>query len=479
MLHELETDYLIVGAGAVGMAFADEIVRRSPKLTVVLVDRQAKPGGHWNHAYRFVRLHQPAAYYGVNSEVLGTGGADLASGPKILAYYERVVEKLCATGRVRFFPQSEYEGEGRFRSLVSDDLSYRVTVRRKTVDAAYSEITVPSTRPPAYEVADGVSLVPINGLSRIERPWQRYVVIGSGKTGMDAALYLLERGVQPERISWVVPNEAWLVNRDTIFPSTVARLTPTLLRIVAEAEDIGDFYRRLEAVGWCFRLDGAIEPTRYRCATVSPGELAELRRIRHVVRLGRVLRIEPSEIVFEQGSLPTGPDVLHVDCTADGLVQRPPRKVFDDRRITLQPLVQCQQIFSAALTARIELSRCDEARRNAMCAPVPHPIHPVDQITGGAVTFLNMDQWTFRYGWWLISSRLSIAAHMSFPRLLRIMLSVYRWRKRLHSNLARLQEEHEAGQAHAEPFESPTTPSRPSRKSHALLVLLLLVTSVG
>ena len=61
----------------------------------------------------------------MNSEVLGTGLEDLASGPKILAYYERVIEKLCATGRVRFLPQCDYEGEDRIRSLVSADLSSR------------------------------------------------------------------------------------------------------------------------------------------------------------------------------------------------------------------------------------------------------------------------------------------------------------------------------------------------------------------
>ena len=46
---------------------------------VVLLDRRAKPGGHWNDAYDFVRLHQPAAFYGVNSLKLGCGEADLTS----------------------------------------------------------------------------------------------------------------------------------------------------------------------------------------------------------------------------------------------------------------------------------------------------------------------------------------------------------------------------------------------------------------
>jgi len=57
----LETDYLLIGAGATGMAFADELVARDVGAEVVMVDRRDRPGGHWNDAYPFVRLHQPAA----------------------------------------------------------------------------------------------------------------------------------------------------------------------------------------------------------------------------------------------------------------------------------------------------------------------------------------------------------------------------------------------------------------------------------
>ena len=35
------------------------------------LDRRHGPGGHWNDAYPFVRLHQPSAFYGVPSRNLG------------------------------------------------------------------------------------------------------------------------------------------------------------------------------------------------------------------------------------------------------------------------------------------------------------------------------------------------------------------------------------------------------------------------
>ena len=73
----IETDYLVIGAGAVGMAFVDSLLTSSPDASVVMVDRRHRPGGHWNDAYPFVRLHQPASYYGVNSRELGQGTVEI------------------------------------------------------------------------------------------------------------------------------------------------------------------------------------------------------------------------------------------------------------------------------------------------------------------------------------------------------------------------------------------------------------------
>ena len=46
---KLTADYLIVGAGAMGMAFADVLLTET-EATVILVDRHHRPGGHWNDA---------------------------------------------------------------------------------------------------------------------------------------------------------------------------------------------------------------------------------------------------------------------------------------------------------------------------------------------------------------------------------------------------------------------------------------------
>ena len=67
-MKELKTDYLIVGSGAMGMAFADTLLTET-HCDMVIVDRHAKPGGHWNVAYPFVRLHQPSSFFGVASRL--------------------------------------------------------------------------------------------------------------------------------------------------------------------------------------------------------------------------------------------------------------------------------------------------------------------------------------------------------------------------------------------------------------------------
>ena len=122
----LECDYLVIGAGATGMAFVDELLHRDSNANVIIVDKRAKPGGHWVDAYSFVRLHQPAAWYGVNSRALGSGGADRASKAQILSYYELVMDDFRSTRRVSYYPQCEYVEDGSFKSLPEKDLTYHV-----------------------------------------------------------------------------------------------------------------------------------------------------------------------------------------------------------------------------------------------------------------------------------------------------------------------------------------------------------------
>ena len=43
----LKADYLVVGAGVTGISFIDELIHNTTDITVIIVDKRAKPGGHW------------------------------------------------------------------------------------------------------------------------------------------------------------------------------------------------------------------------------------------------------------------------------------------------------------------------------------------------------------------------------------------------------------------------------------------------
>lgn len=110
MAENIEATYLIVGAGATAIAFADTLVAETNK-TAIIVDKYSRPGGHWTTAYSYVRLHQPSEYYGVNSRPLGHGVVDqvgwnkglleLACRDEVLAYYDAVMWlTLIPSGRI-------------------------------------------------------------------------------------------------------------------------------------------------------------------------------------------------------------------------------------------------------------------------------------------------------------------------------------------------------------------------------------------
>ena len=196
----LETDYLVIGGGAMGMAFTDVILSETDA-DLIIVDQNAKPGGHWNHAYPFVTLHQPSSFYGVSSRELSRGQldqvglnkgmGDLASGQEVLAYYEQVMNHtFLPSGRVRFFPMCRYLGEGRFEHVLSGEV-FEVKARRKTVDATHLKTSVPSTHTPKFEVSPDAWFMPPNDLPKIDRKPDGFLIIGAGKTAIDTVLWLL------------------------------------------------------------------------------------------------------------------------------------------------------------------------------------------------------------------------------------------------------------------------------------------------
>lgn len=421
-----ETDYLIVGAGAAGLAFADTLVQESDA-HITIVDRRAQPGGHWNDAYPFVALHQPSAFYGVNSLPLGTlrkdttgpnaGFYELASGAEVLGYFHKVMhESLLPTKRVTYRPMSEYSLADGITSLLTGEKT-PIHVRKKVVDANYFGPSIPATHRPAFAIAEGVQRVTPTALTQRAMqgalPPSRYCILGAGKTAMDAGIWLLTNGVPVDRISWVMPRDSWLVNRATTQPGeeffhSAIGGQALQMKALAEASDIDDLFLRMEASGQMLRIDRSKTPRMFHYATISEGEVDLLRRIEHVIRRGHVQSIERDALVFEGGREAMNPDMLYIDCTASAVLPRPVLPIFQPDKIVLQlvraPLVS----FSAAMIAYVEAHYPDDAQKNTLCSTVPFPKEIVGFVETTAANMQNQMRWgqdkTLRK--WMHESRL-------------------------------------------------------------------------
>lgn len=388
-MSHLETDYLIVGAGAVGMAFADTLLAEDKDATVTFVDRHARPGGHWNDAYSFVRLHQPSAFYGIESLELGTGRIDeagpnkgyyeLAGLSELQAYFETAMrDRFLPTGRVQHFPMTDYLGDGRMRGILSGE-ERAVTVRRKIVDSTFYDTSVPATHTPQFRAAEGVDLT-IPG--KLQDLWMQrdaisphFTVLGGGKTAMDTVVWLLDAGVKPANIAWVRPRESWMTNRHFTQPGLqflggAAAFQRGLFEIGATAETADDLFLWLEERGYMLRIDRDVLPTKFFFATVSSGEVERMREVEDVIAIGRIERIDHGTLQGKDGSARVPQESLFIDCTASAVRPRAVRPQFEDGLITLQPLMAPLVTLSASVTAWLEANMDSDAERNALGTPV-------------------------------------------------------------------------------------------------------------
>ncbi|APG63056.1 hypothetical protein LPB140_09955 [Sphingorhabdus lutea] len=425
---QVNADYVIIGSGAIGMAFADIILSESDA-TMIIIDRYAKPGGHWNVAYPFVQLHQPASFYGVSSKELSGGRlekgglndglAELSSGAEVSAYFDDVMRHtFLPSGRVQYFPMCDYMGDGKFISKINGDENH-VTANKKMVDATFLKTSVPATHKPNFDIAENVRFIPLNNLPQVEKAPDGYVVIGAGKTGIDACLWLLENGVNPDKIKWIVNRDAWLLDRkntqmsDEFFFDTLGTQA-AMMEAIAEAETPEDMFKRLEQCGYFLRIDTNVEPQMFHAATISQLEVEQLRRIKNVVRMGHVTSITANEIQMEKGNIATSANILHIDCSARAIPQTQEKPIFQGDLITPQLVRPYQPVFSAALVAHAELTYANDKEKNHICGLVPLPNSTFDFIRFTAAAFMNQYHWSQDkdLSKWIADNRLDGASNL-------------------------------------------------------------------
>lgn len=381
-MRTLDVDYLVVGAGAMGMAFVDSLIDHAD-VRVALADRKHSAGGHWLDAYPFVRLHQASSFYGVASTLLG-GGRLQADGPEaglherataaeICAYYGRALTRMLDSGKVEFLPCTDYVGERQVVSRVSGQ-RFELPERCRVVDARYLAPDIPKLTAPPFAVADDARVLPLNDLVGLEHSPSQYVIVGSGKTATDACIWLLAVGVDPNAICWVRPRDPWMFNRAVLQPDPAVFLdmVATVMETAVTAETPEALFLGLEAAGVMVRIDTSAPTTMAKAPTLGRWELDLLRTVENVVRLGHVTSVERGRLNLANGKVTIAKDALVVHCAASGLRQKPLVPIWGEAAITLQPIRAGFPCFGGALAGFVEATRDDDQEKNRLCPPTPY-----------------------------------------------------------------------------------------------------------
>ncbi|MFC6639807.1 NAD(P)/FAD-dependent oxidoreductase [Sulfitobacter sp. JBTF-M27] len=426
----MKTDYLVIGCGASAMAFVDTMLIETDA-TFVIVDTRDAPGGHWNDAYPFVRLHQPSRYYGVLSRPLGrdrinefgpnAGFFELASGIEVLAYFHALMDEVfLPSGRVNWRPLSEWRDEDGVIVNLMTGKKESPEVARAIVDGRRIGTEIPLTYGRRFEVADDLACIPPNDLPRQAARYSNFAVIGGGKTAMDTVLWLLHHNVDPGSITWVRPRDSWLLNRRISQPgieffNDMIGAVARQMEILAETPDLDSFAKEMEAEGFWLRIDKDNWPDMMHQAVTSEAEVNALSRVENVIRMGHVQRADPGRLILEKGEVSLPADTLVIDCAASAAASniddRDP--VFSPGRINLQMIRMTQPTFSAAVIAHLEATVKDEELKRRATGVTPMIDTVADWVDRRLTTSLNEVAWGEIEGMsdWLAACRLNASAH--------------------------------------------------------------------
>mmetsp|Transcript_9653 Transcript_9653/g.11137 ORF Transcript_9653/g.11137 Transcript_9653/m.11137 type:complete len:514 (+) Transcript_9653:24-1565(+) len=439
-----ECDYLIIGGGATGMAFSDTLLTNSKTpLKVIMVDHHNTPGGQWNDSYEFVQLHQPSSMYGVESKKLELSPDHRATRVEILQYYADVQEELETKYEFEFLGDTTIDlaqlienGNDNTNTTNNYTIKKRTTgisrtihVRKRIVDARNLEPDLPVSTPPKFTFSDKISVAPVNDIVNIsvddkgnnKLKQKHFVVVGGGKTGMDAISHLLtKKDVSLENLLWIVPNDAWITAREKI--GNCIDLLYTCSKLQASDDKEGDndsdktkkeigseFLQRgfheWEKQGHIYRIDPSIVPTKFKDATLSLKELKTLQNtVPRKLFNGRVSEItDKGNMIFQDGSTIELPfpveDTLFIHCSAGAFHftkgNKSPPPIFDNNTIVIQDVYGTPGFcFVGSMLGKLEsMTHLSDDERNAMTlTPKPSPsTSPLGPSGGDVVTTIGRD----------------------------------------------------------------------------------------
>lgn len=220
----------IVGAGIAGLNAAFVAGRYLPEgARVLFLDRHEQPGGMWNDAYSYVRLHQPYSFFTVGNIPwsLTADRGYLARGDEVQAHFRHCFQVISRTLDIDARWGSEYlshvEGPEdvviRARDREGREHTFRAA---RLIHAAGFDVSV---NPPLSLSSKRVRstaphLLAQDGLLSPDDDGPVWV-IGSGKTAMDTVQALLAGSGRS--IGLVAGSGTYFFDRDKLYPTGMRR----------------------------------------------------------------------------------------------------------------------------------------------------------------------------------------------------------------------------------------------------------------
>ncbi|MEM6898314.1 MAG: FAD-dependent oxidoreductase [Pseudomonadota bacterium] len=354
-------DLCVIGAGIAGLNSLYVAKQYLPESAqVLLIDRNHRPGGVWNTAYDYVRLHQPYEMFTVGNlpwQISKPRGY-LATGSEVLSHLRFCLARIERDCQIRKLWSTEVveldeliTGSGATALIRTRDVSGSISSReyqaRRVIFA--KGLDVPVLDPLHFSSVNVESCTPQTLSSYMHKNAPVYIV-GGGKTGMDTALALGRQGDQT-KVSMFVGNGTVFNNRDLLFPTGIKRYVNQSSNMKM-AIDLSMKYNgsNTEDVFEHFKTKYSISPgnsgDRFIFGLVSEAECTQIEALTHQIVHEFVEDVVDAEagpeIVFRSGERkPVEPGAVFVNCTGHLLLSNVARDT---------PLSACGTIMTISST---------------------------------------------------------------------------------------------------------------------------------
>lgn len=232
-------DYVVVGGGFTGMNAVKAIYHAAPNASVLCIDKNHQAGGSWNHFYPFVKLHSSHRTFGVNGHPWHHKDRNaLSTRSDILRHFNDFCKTLPSNfefawgGSCNAWHKRQ---DGRMDVDIEKEEGICVD-SHCVIDARGGNYQQHMPRSACIHAA-GINDVDEISMNELPMEIQRrnasrketlYVVIGGGKSGMDAAMFVAENRGANDELTVITGRPKFFAQREKMWnPSCYNLFFPT------------------------------------------------------------------------------------------------------------------------------------------------------------------------------------------------------------------------------------------------------------